>query len=169
MVVRYWQPWREIETLSRQLDNVFEELTSTATTRPDWVPAVELQDMGDSLVLRAQLPGINAKDVDLQISQKVVTISGQHHNRHQAEATSYFRSEFRYGTFHRSISLPVGIQTENVQAAYQDGVLTVTLPKIAEVRNAVVKLNLADLQDSQAANFEAAPAEMADAPAEAAQ
>jgi HSP20 family protein len=62
MLVRYWQPFREIETMRRQFDHLFEDLTATNSEQTAWAPAVELKDAGDAFTLRAQLPGIDAKD-----------------------------------------------------------------------------------------------------------
>jgi HSP20 family protein len=155
MLVRYWQPWREIETLSRQLDRVFDDFASTATGQAAWSPPVELRDAGEHFVLRVQLPGIDANDVDIQATKQAVVISGEFRNEHKAEEQGYVRSEFRYGTFRRIIPLPVGIQNEQVYADYKDGVLSLTLPKVAKARNTVVKINLGSLNQTESAPAEA--------------
>jgi HSP20 family protein len=160
MLVRYWQPWREMETLRRQLDQVFDELprfdrpqTALQTT---WTPAVELEDAGNHFVLRAQLPGIEAKDLDIQVSKKAVAIRGEHRQEQKSEENGFFRSEFRYGNFQRIVPLPVAIQNDQVQAEYKDGVLHLTLPKVTEAQNSVVKINLAEqTQPSETAQPEA--------------
>jgi HSP20 family protein len=143
MLVRYWNPWREIETLGRQIDQVFDELTPSRHKLDFWTPAVELEDAGDNLVLRAQLPGMDAKDLDIQVTHEAVAISGEHRQEEKSDRKGYFRSEFRYGKFRRVVPLPVAIQNTKVQADYKDGILTLTLPKVEAVRNQVVKLNLA--------------------------
>jgi HSP20 family protein len=157
MLVRYWQPWREIETLSRQLDRVFDDLASTANGQPTWSPAVELKDAGDNFVLRVQLPGIDAKDVDVQVTKQAVVILGESRNEQQAEEEGHVRSEFRYGTFRRVVQLPVSIQNDQVQADYKDGILTLTLPKVTEARNAVVKINLGELNQTPVDTTEPVP------------
>lgn len=143
MLVRYWQPWREIESLRRQMDNVFDELTQTTNSEASWTPAVELKDDGDALVLRAQLPGMDAKDLDIQVTKEAVSLAGEHRHEEKTEKDGFFRSEFRYGKFQRVIPLPVAVQNDRVEAAYKDGVLSLTLPKVEEVRNKAVKINLA--------------------------
>ncbi|NJO41441.1 MAG: Hsp20/alpha crystallin family protein [Cyanobacteria bacterium CRU_2_1] len=142
MIVRYWQPWREIEAMRRQLDQVFDGLAQTI--EPVQTPAIELQDAGDHLVLRAQLPGMEAKDLDIQVTQEAVLISGEHRHEHKAEEKGYFKSEFRYGTFRRVVPLPVAIENAQVQAEYKDGILNLTLPKVVEARNKAVKINLVE-------------------------
>ncbi len=150
MLVRYWQPWREIETLRRQMDQVFDELTQTSSTEAAWTPAVELKDTGDALVLRAQLPGIDAKDLDIQVTKEAVSIAGEHREEQKTEKDGFFRSEFRYGKFQRVIPLPVHVQNDRVSADYKDGILSLTLPKVEEVRNKAVKINLTGSQPNMA-------------------
>lgn len=153
MLVRYWQPWREIETLRRQMDHVFDELTQTTNDESSWTPAVELKDNGEALLLRAQLPGIDAKDLDIQVTKEAVSLSGEHRHSHKTQEDGFFRSEFRYGKFQRVIPLPVAVQNDRVAADYKDGVLSLTLPKVEEVRNKAVKINLAGAE--QPATLEA--------------
>jgi HSP20 family protein len=149
MLVRYWQPWREIETLRRQFDHMFDDLSQlTGNDQSDWAPAVELKDSGNDFVLRAQLPGIDAKDLDVQVGREAVSISGEHRHEEKTEEKGFFKSEFRYGKFQRVIPLPAAVQNDQVKADYKDGILTLTLPKVVEARNHVVKLNLA--QSAQA-------------------
>ena len=150
MLVRYWQPWREIESLRRQMDNVFDELTQTTNSEATWTPAVELKDNGDALLLRAQLPGIKAKDLDIQVTKEAVSLSGEHRHEGKTEKDGFFRTEFRYGKFQRVIPLPVAVQNDRVEADYKDGVLSLTLPKVEEVRNKAVKINLAGTKQSTA-------------------
>lgn len=152
MLVRYWQPWREVETLRGQLDRMFDDLTHTASAQLPWTPAVELQDTGDNLVVRAQLPGVNAKDLDIQVTREAVSISGEHRAEHKSEENGFYKSEFRYGKFSRMLSLPVAVENSQVKAEFKDGVLSLTLPKVAEVRNRVVKVNLGDTPETQAAS-----------------
>jgi HSP20 family protein len=142
MLVRYWQPWREIESIRRQMDSVFDELTQTTDSESSWTPAVELKDNGETLTLRAQLPGIDAKDLDVQVTKEAVSLAGEHREEHKTEKDGFFRSEFRYGKFQRVIPLPVAVQNDKVEAAYKDGILSLTLPKVEEVRNKAVKINL---------------------------
>ncbi|MEW5860041.1 MAG: Hsp20/alpha crystallin family protein [Cyanobacteriota bacterium] len=161
MALIRWQPFREIETLRRQFDELFEELAgSSRESEMTWTPLVELQDRDDNLVLRAQLPGLEAKDLDVQVTRDAVSISGEHRSENKVEEKGYFRSEFRYGKFQRLIPLPVHIQNERVQADFQNGVLTLTLPKVEEAQRRVVRLNLGE---SQGAGSDAMPKEISGA------
>lgn len=139
---RYWQPFQEIEAMRRQFDQLFDDLITTGSDRPTWVPVVELHDTGDAFTLRAQLPGIEAKDLDVQVSQDAVAISGEQRQESRQEDKGVIHSEFRYGRFHRVVRLPAAVLNDQVQAEYKDGILNLTLPKVQEARNQVVKINL---------------------------
>ena len=83
MFVRYWQPFQEMETLARQFDRLLDDLEGTPKEQPAWAPAMELQDTGETLVLRAQIPGIDTKDVDIQVAKQSVAISGESRQEHR--------------------------------------------------------------------------------------
>jgi HSP20 family protein len=149
MLMRYWQPFTEIETIRQQLDKAFDQRAARRdNSEATWMPALELADAGDNFVLKAQLPGIDPKDVDVQVTREVISISGERRYENTEEKPGYVRSEFRYGKFHRVLTLPAHIQNDSVQAEYKDGILTLTLPKVTEARNKVVKINLAQIAEA---------------------
>ena len=149
MLMRYWQPFTEIETLRQQLDKVFGQLAATRdNSEATWMPALELVDAGDNFVLKAQLPGIDLKDIDVQVTPEAISISGERRYENTDEKPGHVRSEFRYGKFHRVLPLPAHIQNDSVQAEYKDGILMLTLPKVTEARNKVVNINLAQIAGS---------------------
>jgi len=151
MLMRYWQPFTEIETIRQQLDKVFDQLATTRdNSEATWMPALEVADAGDNFVLKAQLPGIDPKDVDVQVTPEAISISGERRYENTEEKSGYVRSEFRYGKFHRVLPLPAPIQNDSVQAECKDGILTLTLPKVTEARNKVVKINLAQIAETTA-------------------
>lgn len=147
MALIRWQPFREIETLRHQFDQLFDELAGGSNaSEMAWMPLVELQDTSTDLILRAQIPGIEAKDLDVQVMRNAVSIAGEHHYENKAEDKGFFRSEFRYGKFQRTIPLPVHVQNDRVKAEFKNGILTLTLPKVEEAQRRVVKINLVDSQ-----------------------
>ena len=149
MLMRYWQPFTEIETIRQELDKAFDQRTATRdNSEATWMPAVELVDAGDNFVLKAQLPGINPKDIDVQVTREAISISGERRYENTDKKSGYVRSEFRYGKFHRVLTLPAHIQNDSVQAEYKDGILMLTLPKVTEARNKVVKINLAQIAEA---------------------
>lgn len=153
-----WQPFERMESLRRQLDQIFDEVTGTSTEREvSWYPAIELMDTSDNLVLRVQLPGIDRNHLNIQATRDAVLIEGEHPYPQQSEDSQWLRSEFAYGKFRRLIALPVAIEPDRVRAEYHDGILTLTLLKTEQERRRVVKVNLGELSGSAStATLEAA-------------
>jgi HSP20 family protein len=149
MALIRWQPFQEVETLHRQMNQMFDELmASERQSATSWQPAIELQDTEDNLVLRLEIPGVDGKDIDIHVTREAVAISGEHRFEKKTQEKGFFRSEFRYGKFQRVIPLPVPIQNDQVKADFKNGVLTLTMPKVTEARRTVIKLNLADSTDN---------------------
>ncbi len=149
MVLIRWQPFQEVETLHRQMNQMFNELmASERQSATSWQPAIELQDTEDNLVLRLEIPGVDGKDIDIHVTREAVAISGEHRFEKETQEKGFFRSEFRYGNFQRVVPLPVPIQNDQVKADFKNGVLTLTMPKVTEARRTVIKLNLADSTDN---------------------
>ncbi|MFE4108297.1 Hsp20/alpha crystallin family protein [Almyronema epifaneia] len=151
MIVRYWQPLREVESLHRQLDSIFEDVTpADMNVKTTWTPAVNLIDQGDRLLLQVQLPGVKAEEIDIQASREAVAISGQRQLQIAADQR-LLHAELRSGTFRRVVPVPVAIQNTQVAASFDNGILTLTLPKVEAARHRVVKVNVAQLQADPAA------------------
>jgi HSP20 family protein len=138
-----WQPFTEMESLRHQMERMFDELAGiNRQSSTDWTPAIEIQDREDSLVLRAEIPGVAAKDLDIQVAREAVAISGEHHYENKVQEQSFFRTELRYGSFQRTIPLPIAVDNHQVQAEFKDGILKLTLPKAREAKQKIVKINL---------------------------
>lgn len=144
-IVRY-NPWIEMNSLQRQLDKMFNEVVTPEKTREFGnfarVPAAELTITEEALILRVELPGIDVADVDIEATAKSISISGERKYSANAEAKGKTKSEFYYGNFQRVIPLPVPIKNTAVKAAYNNGILELTLPKLEAEQNKVVKVNL---------------------------
>jgi HSP20 family protein len=145
MALIRWQPFQEMETLHRQMEQMLDDMTGlTRNHQMTWKPAIELQDTDDNVILRAEIPGIEGKDLDVRVTRDAVAITGEHRYEKKAQDKGFFRSEFRYGKFGRVIPLPVAVKNDQVQADFTNGILTLTLPKVESAKNRVVKLNLAE-------------------------
>ena len=142
MTLVRWQPWQEMETLSRQLDQLFDDVIPAGRSATSRTPAVELKATATEVILRAELPGIEAKDLDIQVTRDAVAIAGEYRSETKTEEGQFFRSEFRSGSFRRVVPLPAKVQNDQVKAEFKDGILTLTLPKQEADRNQVVKVNL---------------------------
>lgn len=145
MTLVRWNPWREIDTLQRQINRLFDEdlVPATGWVRNfSFVPAAELSETEDAIQLKLELPGIEAKDLDVQVTENAVSIVGERKQETKTDENGTTRSEFHYGKFQRVIPLPARIQNTNVTAEYKDGILNLTLPKTEAEKNKVVKVNL---------------------------
>jgi len=144
-LVRY-NPWQEIDHLQQQFNRLFDDYRIPT----DWkdlgnfpkVPAAELSETKDAIHLKLEIPGIEAKDLKVEVTKDTVAINGERKEESQPEDKSVTRSEFHYGKFQRLIPLPAPIQNTKVTAEYKDGVLHLTLPKTEEEKNKVVKVNI---------------------------
>jgi HSP20 family protein len=145
MALVRWNPWHEMNTLQRQIDRLFDE---TLVPGNGWernfprVPAAEIKDTEDAIHLKLEVPGMEAKDLDVKVTENAVYISGERKSENKTEEKRITRSEFHYGRFQCVIELPARIQNTNVTAEYKDGILNLTLPKIEAEKNKVVKVNL---------------------------
>lgn len=144
MALARWNPWQEVDTMQRQINSLFERsLVPTASNiRSVAIPPAEIKDTADAIHLKLEVPGMEAKDIDVQVTQNAVYISGERKTENKTEEKGVTRSEFHYGKFQRLISLPARIQNTNVTAEYKDGILNLTLPKTEQEKNKVVKVNL---------------------------
>ena len=139
-----WQPFSEIDSLQKEMNRLFDSLAPTSTEKWDsaFVPAAEMEETPEAIHLRLEVPGMDAKDIDIQVSAEAVSISGERKEETKTEEQGMTRSEFRYGSFRRVIPLPTRVQNANVNAEYKDGILNLTLPKAEEAKNKVVKVNI---------------------------
>ncbi len=145
MALVRWNPWREMATLQQQMNRLFDEALVPATGGERSfvrVPAAEMEVTQEAIHLKLEVPGIEAKDLDVQVTENAVSISGERREETKTEENGVTKSEFHYGKFHRVIPLPARIQNTQVQAEYKDGILSLTLPKSEEEKNKVVKVNL---------------------------
>ncbi|MBS0016653.1 MAG: Hsp20/alpha crystallin family protein [Arthrospira sp. SH-MAG29] len=143
-LVRFgWEPFREIDTLQRQMNHLFDSLTTTSEdVGSAFVPPAEIQETPEALHLKLEVPGMNREDIDVQVTADSIAISGERKLERRTEEKGVTRSEFRYGKFRRVIPLPIRVQNTNVHGEYKDGILSLTLPKAEEEKNRVVKVNL---------------------------
>lgn len=144
MALIRWQPFPEIDSLQQQMNHLFDNLLTTdgdgwTTT---FAPAAEMQETPDTIYLKLEVPGLEPQDIDLHVSAETVSISGERKQEIHTEDKGTQRSEFRYGSFRRVISLPTRVQNTQVHAEYKNGILHLTLPKAEEEKNKVVKVNI---------------------------
>jgi HSP20 family protein len=140
------EPFRDIDTLQRQMNRLFDRLIPTTNGGESigfgFVPAAEIKETDDAIQLRLEVPGLEAKDINVEVTTDSVSISGERKSETKTEENGVARSEFRYGKFQRVIPLPSQIQHDKVEAEYKDGILKLTLPKSVSDKQKVVKVNI---------------------------
>jgi HSP20 family protein len=140
MALVRWDPARELDSLQGEMNRLFDGFFGTGTgdrngaSMRRWVPAMDLVEAGDELVLRADLPGMREDDVAIEIKENVLTISGERRSEHEEQGESFYRAERAFGSFSRSLTLPDGVAPDTVKANFTDGVLEVRVPKPEERR-----------------------------------
>ncbi|MBO1349041.1 MAG: Hsp20/alpha crystallin family protein [Hormoscilla sp. GUM202] len=147
-------PQQKKELLRHQLNQLLNDVgTSQKVADMTWTPAMEMQTTSTAVILRLELPGIAGKDLDLQVTREAVKIAGV---RPTNKSQGRWPSEIRYGKFRRLIPLPVAVENTQVQTELNNGILTLTLPKLTAVRPEVVKVKVSS--DDSSRETEVAPA-----------
>ena len=147
MLIR-WDPFRDLASLHNRVGRLFEEglcglrgdQREEALDSRAWAPAVDILEKDNEIVLRADLPGIDPKDVDIQVQNGTLTLRGERKFESDVKEDNFRRVERVYGSFVRSFSLPQTVDSEHVAAEYKNGVLEVTLPKRPEAKPRQIKV-----------------------------
>ena len=135
-----WEPVREMMTLREAMDRLFDD----AFTRPlsqsgvSVIPAVDLYQTEDDVVVKANLPGLKADDVQITVTADLLTLHGEFKQENEQKGSTYHILERRSGTFERSVMLPTDVQGDKAKADFENGVLTITLPKAETVKPKVI-------------------------------
>lgn len=139
MSITRYDPFRDLRVLQDEVNRLFSTslgrgFEDEGLSRGAWMPSVDIYENKDSIVLEAELPGMNREDFELTIENNVLTIRGERRFEKKDEADNYHRVERAYGSFTRSFTLPQTVSPENANAEYKNGVLRVTLHKREEVK-----------------------------------
>jgi HSP20 family protein len=134
MAIVRWEPLREFATLQNEMNRLFGTVFDAPAqgnggTLRRWMPAMDLVETADHFVLHADLPGLSEEDVNIEVEDRVLTISGERKSVHETSKEGFHRVERAFGSFSRSLTLPEGISAEAVEASFDRGVLEVRIPK----------------------------------------
>ena len=130
-----WNPMNEMFSFRRPLSRVFDDFFLPHTTTEDgsltwgWNPVVDIYDNEDNIVIKAELPGVSKKDIDIDIKDRVLTLKGERSADNQVKEDNYYRRERTYGRFERSFTLPANVDPDKIKADYSDGVLKIEVSK----------------------------------------
>lgn len=139
-----WEPFREVDTLQREMNHLFDSLAPAFTNNKlgAFIPPAEVHETPEEILLKLEIPGMEPKDLDIQVTADAVDIKGERSSETKTEENGTTRSEFRYGQFRRVIPLSTRVQNDKVTAEYTNGILNLTLPKAEEEKNKVVKVSI---------------------------
>ena len=140
-----WEPSRGARTLQEQLSRVFgdaPERTGEESNLTAWAPAVDIYETENELVIKADLPEVNPQDLDIRVTNNVLTMRGERKFEKKVNEENYLRIERAYGSFTRSFSLTNSVKSEEIKADYQNGALTLSIPKREETKPKQIKVNV---------------------------
>jgi len=142
---RFEQPFRGASSLQEQINRVFHEVVGHAGEESNltpWAPSVDIYETENELVVKADLPDVNPQNLDIRVENNVLTIRGERKFESKVNEDNYLRIERAYGSFSRSFSLANSVKAEAISADYQNGVLTLSLPKREEAKPKQIKVNV---------------------------
>jgi HSP20 family protein len=149
MAIMRWEGFRDLLSLQDRMNRLFDESARGVSRGREedwatgtWAPAVDIYEQGGDLVLKAELPGVDPKDVDVRIENNVLTLKGERRADNEVKRDSYHRVERSYGAFTRAFTLPTTVDTTKVKADFKDGLLRVVLPKREESKPKQVQIEV---------------------------
>ena len=139
-----WSPWKDMLDVRDEFDRMLDIF------RPDFnlwdgytkMPAIDVYENEDNLVVKAELPGMNKEDISITIEGDTLVLSGRKSQTKEEKKENYYRKEIREGAFSRSIEIPYPVDKEKVSATYKDGILEVVLPKTPEMKRKTIKVDI---------------------------
>ena len=127
--------------IDRMFDRFRGDMTDDGSTS-SWLPAVDVLEHDDQYIVRVELPGIDKKDVKITVHKDVLTIRGEKRKTQETKKENYHRIERAFGSFQRSFALPSSVQSEKIEASYENGILSVSLPKVEEAKAKEIEVKL---------------------------
>ena len=135
-LVRRWDPFREMAQLRATMDRLLNETRNLplASEETIWILPLDVSETEDAFLVKASIPGVNPDDIDITLTDNVLTIKAEIKEEKEIEEAQYHLRERRFGVFSRSITLPTAVDADHVEAVYENGVLNLTIPKAEEVK-----------------------------------
>jgi len=147
-IVRWLDPFRDLSSIQERMNQIFEDALARSRGREEglrsgmWTPAVDIYENNDSVVVKAELPGVEKDQISVEVKDGILSLRGERKFEKEVKEESYHRIERSYGSFQRSFSLPVSVDQEKVTAQFRNGVLEVTLPKKEQAKPKQVQVNV---------------------------
>ena len=145
MAITRWDPFRKVVALQNRVNSLFRDFNESDSplTTASFVPAVDVYEDAEKVVLKLEVPGIEEKDLDIRVENHTLTVKGERKFAQEEKEENFHRIERRYGSFYRAFTLPSTVDTENVDAKYNAGVLKLELKKKPEAQPRQIKVNIA--------------------------
>jgi HSP20 family protein len=140
-----WEPFRGATSLQDQVNRLFSdafERQAEESSLTTWAPSVDIYETEHELVVKADLPEVDPKDLDIRVENNILTIRGERKFEKKVSEENYLRIERAYGSFARSFTLASTVNSEAIKADYQNGVLTLSIPKKEEAKPKQIKVNV---------------------------
>jgi HSP20 family protein len=146
MAITRWDPFRDVVALQNRVNSLFRDFNEggdNALTTASFVPAVDIYEDNQKVVLKLEVPGVEEKDLDVRVENHTLTVKGERKFETEEKEQNFHRIERRYGSFFRAFTLPSTVDTEHVDAKYTAGVLKLELKKKPEAQPKQIKVNVA--------------------------
>lgn len=141
-----WRPFRELSSFRREMDRLwdpfFAEIPFAGLVSQEWLPSVDISETKDKLLIKVDLLGLEAKDVNVSVSGDILTIKGEKEKEKEEKDEHYYHCERCCGSFQRSFRLPVNVQADKVDATFDKGILKITLPKTKEAKKKEIEVKV---------------------------
>jgi HSP20 family protein len=142
-----WKPFDELTTLRREMDNLWDRFFPEAPLHEryishEWLPSIDLTETKDKLIVKAELPGLDTKDIELTLTEDILTIRGEKKEEKETKDEHHFFVERYSGVFERKVKLPTLVKTGKIEATFDKGVLTINLPKSEEAKKKETKIKI---------------------------
>ena len=137
MAIVRWDPWRDLLSMHDRVNRMLADAPARWGSDEDfgaWAPPVDIFEKGDSLVIRAEMPGVDRNDIDVRIENGVLMLKGERKHEEDVQERNAYRMERSYGSFTRSFGLPTTVDASKISAHLKDGVLELMLPKAEEAK-----------------------------------
>jgi HSP20 family protein len=139
MAITRWSPFRDVVSVQDEMSRLFDDVFGQRPARVQWTdgiwnPSVDVTEDKDSVVVKAEMPGLNKDDIKISVQDSILTLKGEKKQEKEEKETDYHRIERSYGSFCRSFQLPTTVRADKIKANYKDGVLSIILPKTEEVK-----------------------------------
>jgi HSP20 family protein len=144
MTITRWDPFREVVALQNRMNSLFRDLNEgeSPLTTASFVPAADIYEDAQKVMLKLEVPGIEEKDLDVRVENNTLTVRGERKFEKEEKEENFHRIERRYGSFYRAFTLPSTVETESAKANYEAGVLKLELKKKAEAQPKQIKINV---------------------------